>query len=236
MYKYNKFQDYHFSNPHPMAQDTPRFGIFFDWSGTLSNDLKPVYLANNEVLKSYGKPMLAFKDWLGTCCGSASEFARRQGVEDLPENIQARFKKNFMHIVGTGIAEPEPYSFTPSVLASLDAMGIVMTIISSHPQEPLELEVKKYGVSHHFTRIVGSIFDKSVTIKELCEELDLEPSQTFYVGDTIHDMKAANRANVLSVAVCGGYHPRELLERENPTYVLEDASTLPDLVQKHIAR
>lgn len=181
----------------------PRFGIFFDWSGVISDDTKPVYLANNLVLSSYGKPVLAYEDWKNLLSANAIQFARGQGIEDLDENIQARFKNFFLDLVKQG-TEPVVYEHSKRTVEQLASLGFTLAVISSHPQESLQKEAEKYGLADYFVRIIGSIFDKSVTIKELCKELDLDPQRTIYIGDAISDVRAAKRAGVRSVAVYTG--------------------------------
>jgi phosphoglycolate phosphatase len=213
--------------------DQTKSVVLFDWSGTLSDDLQPVFLANNLVLKHFGKTELAYDEWIGICCGNAIEFARKKGIDASEEYLQKLFRESFASVVNE-FGGSKIYPFTAQVLEELTKMGLILAVISSHPQEILEGEAKQYGVDHFFKKIVGSIPDKADTIKQLQQEFGALPENTFYVGDTINDIRAAKKAGVVSIGVYDGYHPRHLLEAEAPLVLLQNVIPLPSILKSYI--
>jgi phosphoglycolate phosphatase len=202
--------------------------LLFDWSGTLSNDLKPVHLANCKLLEHYGFAPITFSEWRNLCCGNATDFALRYGISDEPTSIQKTFVSLFNEVVlGDGV-EPFPYEGIRETLSKLKEQGHIMALVSSHPQEALEREAKAYGVDQFFTKIVGSVMDKTIVIRELHKEFGIALELIVYIGDTIQDMRAAKRARVRSVAVYTGYHTREILLQEQPDLLLEHVGLLPE--------
>lgn len=203
-----------------MASEKTRL-VLFDWSGTLSDDRQPVYIANNQLLQHYGKPEITFENWISARCGSAVEFARKNGVTEPSEEVQEKFASIFKDVVSAGLSKPVPYDNIRAVLASLKDEGKQMILISSHPEKLLRREAKEYGVDHYFDEIIGSIFEKSVIITEICTKYKVPLLETCYIGDTCQDMAAAKRAGVPGIAVWTGYHSKEQLEDQKPDHLVE---------------
>lgn len=202
--------------------------LLFDWSGTLSNDLTPVYLANCKLLERYGFSSITFAEWRNLCCGNAADFAIRYGISDEPVNIQKNFVSLFDEVVFRDGVNPFPYEGIRETLEKMKEQGHIMALVSSHPQEALEREAKAYDVDHFFAKIVGSAMDKAIVISELHKEFGIALERTIYIGDTVQDMRAAKRARVRSVAVYTGYHTREVLLQERPDLLLEHVGLLPE--------
>jgi phosphoglycolate phosphatase len=54
----------------------------------------------------------------------------------------------------------------------------------------------------------------------------MKKEKTFYVGDTVGDIKEARLAGVKTVAVTWGWHNKERLEMASPDYVIETPDDL----------
>lgn len=205
--------------------------VVFDWSGTLSDDRKPVYEANKVLFQSYGKEIQPYHEWEDSRCGNAAEYAKMRGIEDEPKEIQKRFTQCFKDITEKGI-KPTPYKGIHDVLKILKKEGSVLFLVSSHPHEILVDEVKTYGVFDHFHDVQGSIFDKSVAIQSLIKKFSFENAQVVYVGDTIQDVRAAKKAGVKMFAVTEGYHSQEQLLKEDPDWIYPNVTHIPSLLDK----
>ena len=66
-------------------------------------------------------------------------------------------------------------------------------------------------------------------ILELCDELDIVPSNTVMVGDTSMDLEMAANAKVRSIGVSFGAHTVSQLEAHNPEIIIEQFEQLVDL-------
>ena len=92
----------------------PRLFVF-DWSGTISDDRKPVYTANMRLLQGHGKPTMTFEEWLPRTRMTPGEFladhgiygdqvVRFQTVEERIETVAQTLAKNY---TTKGLMEPE---------------------------------------------------------------------------------------------------------------------------------
>ncbi len=59
-------------------------------------------------------------------------------------------------------------------------------------------------------------------LRDICEELEVDPAQTLMVGDTTHDLGMARAAGAAAIAVTYGAHPRRELEAE-PALAMVDS-------------
>jgi HAD superfamily hydrolase (TIGR01549 family) len=122
----------------------------------------------------------------------------------------------------------KPFPRAKETLEALKKAGIRLFVLSAHPQSVLEREAKEYGFHDFFekTGFVGTVWDKTDTLKRIVRENALAPSETLFVGDVVLDVQAGKKAGVATCACTYGYHPRAWLEREAPDFVISDVSEL----------
>ena len=74
------------------------------------------------------------------------------------------------------------------------------------------------------------IMDKREKIREIITTHDLDPRETMFVGDMIHDIETARHGGVLDVAVLSGFDTIEKLMISEPTIIAKDISSLKTLL------
>jgi phosphoglycolate phosphatase len=85
----------------------------------------------------------------------------------------------------------------------------------------------------YFDRILGCDFRLSKVEKILyaMELFRIGMESTFYIGDTTGDIREARAAGVKTVAAAWGWHPREMLEKAQPDFLIDSPFQLLDLVK-----
>jgi phosphoglycolate phosphatase len=68
--------------------------------------------------------------------------------------------------------------------------------------------------------------DKRGKIREILTARDLDPAQTMFVGDMVHDIETARHGGVLDVAVLTGFDPIDKLLCAQPTVLIKDLYAL----------
>jgi HAD superfamily hydrolase (TIGR01509 family) len=202
--------------------------FIFDWSGVVSDDRLPVYEANMQVLREYGKPVITFDEWLPRTTLTPVEFFANHGVFGDHDELFALYKKHLDEANMAGIV-PRVYPDVHDVFNHLKSKGKEIAVLSSHPGENLVKEADSYGVTEFISLILGNSRDKVEGLLEVCGALKENPECCLYIGDTIYDIQAAKGAGMHSGGVCQGYHVKERLESENPDLVLESLSDLKKL-------
>ncbi len=203
--------------------------LIFDWSGVISDDRSPVYLANSRVLEDYGKPTMSFEEWLPRTTMTPIEFFNNNGIHDDSDKLFALYRKYFTEVHDSGV-NPFVYPDVANVLRFLEDKGLFLAVLSSHPVENLLREARLYDIDYFFDVFQGNSKDKAEGLVSLCAKNNLVPGQTLYTGDTIYDIQAAKKAGLLSAGICTGYHVRSRLEAEKPDFLFETFSDIKKVV------
>ncbi|MEI6511214.1 MAG: HAD family hydrolase [Candidatus Uhrbacteria bacterium] len=206
--------------------------FLFDWSGTISDDRRPVFEANRRMRAGYGIPSVSFDEWLGSIRGNAYDAFLALGITVTERELNENYLACLSGVVADGI-RPEAYLDAADAIARLSELGRPIGVVSSHPQSHLSNEAERYGIHGRFDVISGDHRDKTPELVRLCAQYGVDPSNACYVGDMTFDVQAAKRAGMKSIAVTTGYHPRALLEAENPDALFDSltelvATTTPD--------
>ena len=204
-------------------------GFIFDWSGTISNDIFPVYKANIAVLQHFKGMGMSFEEWRLRASGSAVAFFRSMGIilqEANDELLERMYKSNFDRFILEH--QPTMYDGVPEVLKHLSRGNNILAVLSSHPPENLEAEARRYGIFNFFKLLRGGVRDKTIALSDLCKQLGIGLEQVIYLGDTVFDIDAARDAGCKSGAVCWGYHPKKRLMSKSPDLLLERLNELVD--------
>ena len=205
--------------------------FIFDWSGTISDDRKPVYEANMNVLTDYKIPRISFQEFLDKIKATPAQFLQENYELCVNEaEAFARYTKYYNEEIARGNI-PTVYKNAESVLLYLYNREKPLAVLSSHPEQNLKQEAASYDLLRYFDLLVGNAGTngKAGGLLDICIKLGKKPGSALYIGDTVHDIRAANNVGIYSAGVCGGYTSREELEREEPDFILPDLNRLERL-------
>lgn len=197
----------------------------FDWSGTLSDDRMPVYEANLRMFSDFGLPKLTFKKWLPITTGTVFDYFQQNGVKEKPEKIYSVYRKYYQEVNEEGLL-PTVYPEAQNILGNLKKLNKKILVISSHPEEKLLAEAKKFKLANFFDAIIGNVTDKPATIQSEVVKSNFDPQKTIYIGDTVYDIRSAKKAGVISGAIGHGYHSSKILLKEKPDYFFPDLKAI----------
>lgn len=196
--------------------------IIFDWSGTLSDDRRPVHQACVGMGLHYNvEPHHKFEDWVANTSASPQSYLKSIGGEADDAEVYEVYEKYFKDATARGMV-PVMYPDVPMVLETLKNAGKKLAIISSHPQEFVQREAYEYRVKDYFDEIIGQVPTKSDAIVDLYKRSGMLSNEAIYIGDTTSDVRAARTAIVGVAAVTYGYHTRDKLLMENPDVIWDD--------------
>jgi pyrophosphatase PpaX len=122
------------------------------------------------------------------------------------------------------------------VLVRLKEEGRTLGIVTAKRRATAELAFARVPLGHLFETVVGG--DETARHKPdpdplllAAERLGVDPADCAYVGDSPFDIRAAHAAGMHAFAVTwGGIHARELLEREAPDAIVDNATELLDVL------
>lgn len=208
---------------------SPITAILFDWSGTISDDRRPVYEANKKMCEYWNVPCEPFEEWMRCASMTPIDGFRKKGVQASGDDIYALYRSFFQHSLESG-TRPVVFQDAHETLSRLQQIGLTVGIVSSHPQVYLEQEARDYLLHPLIEILKGDTRNKIETLKEVCQTLGLERSETLYIGDTIYDIRSAREAGLITAGVSTGYHTHEALEAENPDHLFTRLSQVLTLL------
>lgn len=104
----------------------------------------------------------------------------------------------------------------------------ILTVISSNVSRVINVMLSRYGFNGCFREVLGADYgySKEEKILHAMNGFQMEKENTYYIGDTVGDIKEARLAGVKTVAVTWGWHNKERLETISPDYLIETPDDL----------
>ncbi|MBT3252609.1 MAG: HAD family hydrolase [Candidatus Marinimicrobia bacterium] len=189
--------------------------IMWDWNGTLLDDSRMAVMVINKTLAKRAMPTISHAHYQKIFGFPVIDYYRRLGFDFVDESFE---------VVGTEFIDGyEKHKFdvglhagVEEILLKLSSLRVSHSILSAYKQNTLDELVAHFGLTHRFLKIVGlnnhyahSKVDNAI---QLMSELEYDPSETLFVGDTEHDFEVAEAIGVNCVLIPGGHQTREALE------------------------
>lgn len=197
--------------------------FLFDFDGVLVDSLDVYERRVKLCLEKIGKPVIQNRDdYLALFEDNFYEAIVKRGV-DLVEFMNA--SKSIP--TNDDCDQMVPFAPLLTVLTELKKNNI-LTVISSNVSRVISVILSRHGFNGCFREILGADFGYSKKDKILyaLKSIQMEKERTFYVGDTVGDIKEARLAGVKTVAVTWGWHSKEKLETASPDYLIEAPNDL----------
>ncbi len=96
--------------------------------------------------------------------------------------------------------------------------------------------IKKYLKIHHlrdnFTRIYGNVglLSKAKVISKIISTNNLNAEDTYYIGDEVRDIKAAQKAGIKVIAVSYGFNGKKILSKHNPDFLVDNSQDILKII------
>jgi phosphoglycolate phosphatase-like HAD superfamily hydrolase len=196
--------------------------FIFDWSGTLADDLTPVFKATNLIFREYGKPALTLAEFRTYFRLPFSEFYAEFLPEATEEGLESLYERFFAGMHGE-------VSLLPGAVEMLDwcrETGHRTFLLSTIKATHFEQQAKRLGVCDAFEFPYVQVNDKREKIREILAIHNLNPAETAFVGDMVHDIETARHGGVISIALLTGFDPPEKLLPARPDMIIRDLPTL----------
>jgi phosphoglycolate phosphatase len=174
--------------------------VILDWSGTLVNDLPPVWRTTNFVFESFGLPPLTLEQFRREFCLPISRFY----ADRLPQVPMRRLEEVFIGYYAQVRHEISPLPHAESFLRFCAERAMPVFVASSADEETYSLQMNRFGLAGYVRRPYLAISDKTEQIHQILADNALAPGETMFVGDMEHDIAAGKAGGVRTCAnMCG---------------------------------
>jgi len=108
--------------------------------------------------------------------------------------------------------------------------GYFLAVVSSDFPETLLPEVREYGLENIFAEIVTDVNDKLPVVQKIIKEHNLNLEDTYFVGDSNHEIDVSKNVGIKSVAVTWGFTSEQKLKARNPNYLARNPQELESII------
>ncbi|TFH67109.1 MAG: HAD family hydrolase [Gemmatimonadales bacterium] len=197
--------------------------FIFDFDGVIADSL----ILYEELVKTHleriGSPVITTrKEFLDLFDGNFYESLRARGVDMMAFNnavMAAAPEIDYGRIL--------PFDGVLPVMNTLTKDNTLL-VISSNISSVIRTFLSRYEFDGIFDDVLGADFmlSKTKKIHHAVEKCQARSDQTYYVGDTVGDIREGQAAGILTVAATWGWHPRKRFEGVGADYIIDSAEEL----------
>lgn len=200
--------------------------VILDWSGTLADDLSAVLVATNAIFREFGRNDLSLDEFRRHFRLPFSGFYAELLPEASAESLEALYERFFAGLQDDIPLLPGARNFLEYCQQTGRRTFLLSTIKATH----FDKQADRLGVKGYFEHCYVEIMDKREKIREILATHDLDPRETMFVGDMVHDIETARHGGVLDVAVLTGFDPADKLLSVHPTVLIKDMAALRAII------
>jgi phosphoglycolate phosphatase-like HAD superfamily hydrolase len=203
--------------------------VCFDLDGTLIDSYQTIYKTTVRTLEhlKIEEPLLEI------------EFHKRIGHHflhifsdlDIPVTDIEEFIDIYKGYYFDYIDDSTIYPGVEDTLEELKKDGINISLLTTKGQDQADKIIDHFNLRKYFSLVMGR--RKELDIKPspeplhfICNELQVEESDTIMVGDSELDISCGNNAGAVSCAVSYGYRKRDQLPAAKPDYIIDEIKEL----------
>jgi phosphoglycolate phosphatase len=221
----------------------PLSAVLFDLDGTLLDTVADIALALNRTLVEYACKALA-EDDVRRMIGRGSPILIERAVASQGRAIdaatQAAMLERFFHHYGeleeSNEDRAQPYSGAAESLLAVHDAGLRTAVVTNKQYRFADALLKRVGLIDWVDVVVGG--DTCARRKPdpqpllfACESLQVPPSDSLMVGDSVNDVQAARSAGIPVVCVSYGYNEGRPPHTLSCDSLLDSLAELPGLLQ-----
>jgi len=202
--------------------------LIFDYDGVIADSLDVIWECFNKVNKKYNFFPFKNKNELTTMWDeNLFESVSKLGISIIN---QVKFYKKWVDLVIENNDKMKPFVGLKSVLKKLSKNNY-LTIISSNDDEVISGFLKRDGLFDYFNLILGTKSGRSKRkkLKIVLNKFKISEDRTYFITDTIGDLKEVKGFGIKTVAVTWGFHDKSKLQKENPDFLIENPKELLNL-------
>jgi phosphoglycolate phosphatase len=199
--------------------------IIFDFDGTLADTLETIAVLYNKVAGDFNCKPVSFEEKERFRSMKSHEFLKECNIPLILLPILAlKIKAELRH----EIKNIKPFAGIVKALQDIEEAGYKLGVMSSNSVENIKLflDENNIGKLFEFVHSGKNIFGKDKVILRLLAKHKIKRDSVIYVGDETRDIEALKRIKVPIIAVSWGFNSHEILEKQNPDFLIDDPSDL----------
>ena len=212
--------------------------FIFDLDGTLVDTAPDFKNSLNYMLNEINEEPIELDEIRNLVGYGARELIRRtvqsKGIEHDDKKINDMLKTFLLHYTHNIDDDSVLFDNVENVLLFLKEKNIKLAVCTNKMEKLSNLLLEKLGVLHLFDFLAGGdSYQKSkpdpFPLIKICEKLDVSPSESIMIGDSITDLKSGHSAGMPVVLMEYGY-TENIKIYNDADLVINNFSKLKDLI------
>lgn len=206
--------------------------VFFDFNGTIIDDVVLCLDLLNEILRKQGNQELDIDTYK-----NVFKFPIRQYYIDAGVDLE---KDSFEDLAIWFIKKYQPLSMSCGLFngivdtfIELKKRGYKLVILSASERNNLIEQCKNYEIDGYFEEILGidniHAASKVEIAKNYLKENNINGDDILFIGDTLHDLEVAKSIGANCVLVSCGHQSLDILSKGNVP-ILNDVNSLLEIL------
>jgi len=189
--------------------------VFWDWNGTLLDDVELALHCANDLLEKRGLPPIdGVSNYQEIFDFPVIEYYKRAGFDFERESFDV-IAAEYNTLYNSKHAMFKMFNGSLEILETLKGMGKKQVVLSAAQISNLHDAVNVFDIAHYFEGILGlsDIFAKSKKAigQKYISDHGLDASKILMIGDTTHDHDVAKALGVDCILIPNGHHPKHKL-------------------------
>lgn len=185
--------------------------VFWDWNGTLIDDMDCALLAVNSMLAKRNKETITKTQYYEYIDTPIKRFYDH--IFDFSDITMEEIMDDFNYYYNFHLSDSPLMNGAKEVLNEIDKKGIIQIIISSSSNIMLLPYAEKTGVKSYFKHILGSpdgyVNGKIERAEKFISDKNINPKKCVLIGDTLHDFDTSSAIGCDCILIPNGHQSRE---------------------------
>ena len=207
--------------------------IFFDFNGTLLDDVKLCYDIESNIVSAYNLKPISLSFYLDNFCFPVKKYYEKIGFDFNKVSYKDVSKMFFDEYLAREKEETQLYPNVKETLTYLKEKGIKLYCFSASERTLLHNQLQFLGIFDFFDGIIASdniaAKGKLDYGREYIEKHHIEVESTLMIGDTYHDYEVAKDLGLTPILVTFGHNSENVLKTLNVA-LIKNFSDIKNLI------
>lgn len=208
-----------------------RFGVVFDFDGTLADDIDVLFEASRVALAKAGFESAALTDF-----ASLRDLPPRRALEELEIPLRAvpGLLRRMRSEMKRRLREIELSADMRELIWRLHGSGFTLGIMSSNSPSLIRSVLDKASVSRLFDFVApgGGVRDRSTRLRRVVKRRSARGEHWAFVGDEIRDFEASRVCGIPFVGVDWGVTSADAFTAAGARLVARDLTSLEEVLNR----
>ena len=208
--------------------------VFFDFNGTIIDDLDLCLELLNDILKKHKKPTINIERYKELFTFPIRNYYIAAGV-DFTQDSYEDLAIDFINKYQPRSLKCNLFKGLEEAFKELNHLGVSCYILSASQRSNLYEQCEAFGIVKYFKEILG-IDNIHAASKihigiDYIKESNINPEEAIFVGDTTHDYEVAEAMGLKCYLVACGHQSKSVLSKVSNN-IIDTTSDILEIVKK----